>query len=549
MKTVNRLFVSAIALSAAILGCGEALAAPGDLYAGGTSDNVVYKFTPAGSRSTFATGLFADSVAFDTQGNLFISDTTNKQILKITPGGTVTVFASGQNGENFVPGGLAFDSAGNLYAASTSNGFIYKYTPAGTRSTFASGINGPFGLAFDGAGNLFVTELNTNSILKFTPSGIGPTTFATGFTVPLGITFDASGALYEADFGTGRVLKVSSTGTKTPFAVSLIQPRQLAFDPNGNLFVVTVGDQEIVKIAPNGTQTVFATSVKAGGLAFEPALTPPPSPTPTPTPAGHLLNIATRLDVLTNDRVLIGGFIITGNAPKKVLVRAIGPSLSGFGIAGALADPTLELHNPDGSVITNDNWKINDATGQSQEAEVRATTIPPSNDFESAIVATLAPGAYSAIVSGKGGGTGIGLVEAYDLDQTAPSTFANIATRGFVDTGDNVMIGGFIIGPNSSANAKIVIRAIGPSLTSAGVPGALQDPTLELRDANGTKRDVNDNWQDDADAAEIRAVNLDPKDARESALLRVLPPGGYTAIVSGSGNTTGVGLVEVYDLQ
>ncbi len=268
-----------------------------------------------------------------------------------------------------------------------------------------------------------------------------------------------------------------------------------------------------------------------------------------PVAPSQLLNIATRMRVLDNDNVLIGGFILTGNAPKKVLLRAIGPSLTSFGVTEALADPTLELHKPDGTVVTNDNWKINDATGQSQEAEIRATTIPPSNDLESAILATLPPGAYTAIVSGKSGGTGIGLVEAYDLDQSAVAQFGNIATRGFVDTGNNVMIGGFILGPSNAGNSKVVVRGIGPSLTAAGVPGALQDPTLELHDGNGVKIAFNDNWQDDAGAAEVKANQLDPKDPRESALLRVLPPGAYSAIVAGSGNTTGVGLVEVYSLQ
>ena len=146
-----------------------------------------------------------------------------------------------------------------------------------------------------------------------------------------------------------------------------------------------------------------------------------------------LLNISTRLRVLTGDNVLIGGFIVTGTESKKVIVRAIGPSLGAFGVGGALADPTLELHEPDGTIVTNDNWK------DTQEAEIISTTIQPTNDLESAIVATLAPGAYTAIVSGKNGGTGVGLVEAYDLDQTAASQLANVSTRGFVDTGNNVM--------------------------------------------------------------------------------------------------------------
>ena len=166
------------------------------------------------------------------------------------------------------------------------------------------------------------------------------------------------------------------------------------------------------------------------------------TPATGPSPA-QLQNISTRLNVLNNDNALIGGFIVTGSAPKKVLLRAIGPSL---GVAGALRNPTLELHFPNVRIVSNDNWKINDQTGQSQEAAIRATTIPPPNDFESATLQTLAPGAYTAIVRGNSGGT-LGLIDAYDLDQAAPSKLANISTRGFVQTGNNVMIGGFIVGP------------------------------------------------------------------------------------------------------
>ena len=203
-------------------------------------------------------------------------------------------------------------------------------------------------------------------------------------------------------------------------------------------------------------------------------------------PQPTLLNISTRLDVQTGDNVLIGGFIITGTLPKKVIIRAIGPSLAKAGVSGALADTVLELHKPDGTIVTNDNWK------DTQEADIIATTVPPTNDLESAIVATLDPGNYTAIVSGKNAGTGVALIEAYDLDSTADSELANISTRGFVETGDNVMIGGFIVGGSTSS---LALRAIGPSLTAAGVAGALVDPFLELHDSNGTVLDSNDNWK------------------------------------------------------
>jgi hypothetical protein len=260
------------------------------------------------------------------------------------------------------------------------------------------------------------------------------------------------------------------------------------------------------------------------------------------TVSSQLLNISTRLNVLTGDNVLIGGFIITGTTPKQVIVRAIGPSLGAFGVVGALADPVLELHLPDSSVVTNDNWR------STQEQEIIDSNLAPTDDLESAILATLPPGSYTAIVSGNNGGTGVGLVEAYDLDQAA-GQLANISTRGFVDTDDNVMIGGFIVGGGSDGiTATVLVRAIGPSLTDFGVPGALQDPTLELHDGSGNTLMANDNWKDDQEAA-IAATTLQPTNDLESAILATLPTGAYTAIVRGQNNTTGVGLVEAYNLQ
>ncbi len=210
-------------------------------------------------------------------------------------------------------------------------------------------------------------------------------------------------------------------------------------------------------------------------------------------------------------------------------------------MAGALADPIIELHNPDGSIVTNDNWRTD------QEAEIIATTIPPTNDLESAIVATLDPGLYTAIVSGKNGSTGVGLVEIYDLDLAAKSKLANLSTRGFVDTNDNVMIGGFIMGGNGQANGRAVIRAIGPSLAAFGISNALQDPVLELHDANGSTLMVNDDWQS-SQQAEIEAIGLAPTDTRESAMVLPLPDGNYTAIVRGKNNTIGVAVVESYSI-
>jgi plastocyanin len=268
--------------------------------------------------------------------------------------------------------------------------------------------------------------------------------------------------------------------------------------------------------------------------------------------AAQPLNISTRLRVQTGENVMIGGFIITGSVPKKVIIRAIGPSLADAGVQDPLADPTLELHDANSTLDTNDNWKTR-SDGTSQQAEIEATTVPPKNDLESAILRTLPANnaAYTVIVSGKNGGTGVGVVEVYDLDQPADSRLANISTRGLVQTGGNVMIGGFILG-GGSGNMNVIVRAIGPSLTAAGIKGALADPTLELRDGNGALMRSNNDWKTRPDGssqqAEIEATGVAPKNDLESAIAANLPPGTYTAIVAGTNSTTGVGVVEVYRL-
>lgn len=260
-------------------------------------------------------------------------------------------------------------------------------------------------------------------------------------------------------------------------------------------------------------------------------------------PLNRLLNISTRLRVQTGDNVLIGGFIIDGTDPKEVIVRAIGPSLGNFGVADPLANPILELHYPDGTtVVTNNNWR------DDQEAEIMATGLAPSDNLESAIVATLDPGPYTAIVRGVNGGTGVGLVETYDLDQSADSALANISTRGLVETGDNVMIGGIIVGPDQAAEGSILLRAIGPSLSDFGIANPLADPALELRDGNGALIVSNDNWKSTQGTA-IEETGLQPSDDLESAILATLAAGSYTAIMSGVGDTTGIGLVEAYHLD
>jgi hypothetical protein len=255
----------------------------------------------------------------------------------------------------------------------------------------------------------------------------------------------------------------------------------------------------------------------------------------------QLLNISTRLTVGGDHGVGIGGFIVTGSAPKKVIVRAIGPSLAGAGLANILPDPVLELHggSADSLISTNDNWRDDAASA----AELTAAGLAPANDNESAIVVTLPPGQYTAVIRGKDGSAGVALVEIYDGDLVADSELANISTLGFVGAADDVLIGGFVVGTRS---ANVVVRALGPSLAQSGVANPIADPTLEVHDSNGSITG-NDDWQTGPNRNSIPA-SLQPLESREAAISTTLAPGNYTAVVREKAGATGVALVEVYNL-
>ena len=256
----------------------------------------------------------------------------------------------------------------------------------------------------------------------------------------------------------------------------------------------------------------------------------------------NFLNISTRARVQTGDRVEIGGFIISGNAPKRVVIRGLGPSLTARGVANALQDPILTLNDVNSApIVESDNWR------ESQDqAAIEGSSLAPTDDRESAIIVTLNPGAYTAVLRGKNDEQGVGLVEIYDVDGLSTPRLGNISTRAFVGQGDDVMIGGFIAASSTGGNASGVVRALGPSLSGRGVTGALQDPTIELVDANGNPLDFNDNWRDSDGRAQIQSSGFAPTDDREAVVVGSFPPGLYTAIVRGKGET-GVGLVEIYN--
>ncbi len=425
-------------------------------------------------------------------------------IFKYTPGSGLSALVTFTGPDGLEPTAeLIQGTDGNFYGTTryggsrpnpNAAGTVFRLTPAGVLTTLVNfdGANGndPRAALLQGRdGNFYGTTSSGGSgylgtVFKMTPAGV----LTTIFNFP----GDGSKGAY-------------------PYA-ALIQ------GTNGDFYGTTILG------GSGGRGTVFRLNIS-----------------PNNVPEKTLGNIATRLRVGTGDNALIGGFIVTGTQAKKVIVRGIGPSLAGFGVQGALANPTLELRDGSGMLIAaNDNWK------DTQQAAIEATGVAPKNDLESAIVATLPANnsAYTAILRGKDNSTGIGVVEAYDLETTVDSQLGNISSRGFVDTGDNVLFGGFIVGPNT----KVGVRAIGPSLGKFGIANPLQDPTLELHDGNGALINSNDNWKSSQEA-EIRAAGLAPSDDREAALIQTLAAGSYTAIVKGVGNTTGIGVVEAYKLQ
>ena len=368
---------------------------PGDLYETDLASGTVFKFAPDGTQSSFASGLSAPvGVAFDGKGNTFIGDAGGGAIVKIAPDGSQSAFATIPEG----PTGLAFDVSGNLFAAVFNSGVVLKFAPDGTQTTFASGLTNATGLAFDQDGNLLAADFGGGAIYKITASGV-KSTFASGLGAPGGLVFDRSGNLFAADNLDGTIYKFSPDGTRSTFASGVAGAAGLVFDNGGNLFVASNVDGTISKFTPAGTQSTFASGLaQATFLAFEPV-------------PEKLLNVSARAFVQTGDNVLIGGFIVGGSSllNNLVVIRAIGPSLSQAGVANPLPDPTLELRDASGAIIaSNDNWQ------DTQEAQIVASGLAPTDTHESVILTRLPAGEYTAIVRSADVTTGIALVEVYN---------------------------------------------------------------------------------------------------------------------------------------
>ena len=424
----------------------------------------------------------------------------------------------------------------------TDNPF-YNTASGNNRAIWALGLRNPFTFAFQpGTTRMFINDVGESAYeeindgiagsnygwpgtegptsnpafrgpIHFYGHGIGCAIVGGAFYNPSVPQFPSSyrGKYFFADLCGGWIhIFDPASGTATGFATGISSPVDLHVGPDGALYYLAQG---------------------SGGQVFRVRALP-----------AQALNISGRARVETGQGVAIGGFIVKGTAPKRVGVRALGPSLVNFGISGPLADPVIQLNRGDGSlVMANDNWK------NTQQAAITGAGLAPSNDKEAALIATLPAGNYSAVVSGKNGGTGVTLAEVYDLDQSADSRLANISTRAQVGTGTDVLIGGFVTG-NKIGATPVAIRALGPSLQQFGVANFLPDPWLALYDANGTVLTSSDNWQNHpAQAALITRYGLAPPNALESAIAISLAPGRYTAVVTGKNNQTGIGLIEIYD--
>jgi sugar lactone lactonase YvrE len=529
--------------------------------AGGTEGSV----DGAGSAARFKQ---PHGVAVDSTGNIYVADHGNQTIRKITPLGVVTTVAGSPgiagdaNGNGTAarfngPNAVAIDPGNNVIVADTSNQLIRRITPTGDVTTLAgqSGVRG----SADGSGT------------------------AAQFHSPLGVAVDAAGYTYVAEWN-HTIRKISPTGVVTTVAglagtpgaadgtvpaARFSFPTNTAVDSEGNLFVTDLGNQTIRKITPAGVVTTLAglTGVigNADGIGSRVRFTNPDGIVSDlegfiyvgdnhairiggPNSISQLLNISTRGQVKTDNEVLIGGFIVRSPVATKVVVRALGPSLSGAGIPGALQDPTLELYDVNGKILAiNDNWK-----GAFNAGQIIASGLAPTHDLESAVLITLDPeGSYTAVVRGKDGQPGIGLVEVYDLSASMDALLANISTRGLVGAGDDVLIGGFIVGgPNGleTGPCRIIVRALGPSLDQFAIGTPLPNPFLKIYDANGVLVRANDNWKDSQEN-EIRESGLPPANDLESAAIGALAAGNYTAVVSDTGSQSGIALVEVYNLQ
>jgi uncharacterized delta-60 repeat protein len=528
-------------------------------------------FAPLLTRYSSSTGTFTHSSfpGWSTVNNIYLGRITSYQnfvfvtdeatyggeprgIVRFdTSNGTAVRFASNTQFRSLTVG-----MDGNLYAVRDSAQAVAVYDPV--TLDFVRDIPFPapviatgfMSMAVDQNSRLYLFAGQGN-LYRLDSSGAVEASQATSFHSVTDIEIDESGRLIMSEMG-GRVI-VGDTSLSNGFTSFLSEPN---YDQSSWPSFVSFARPHSFppRVTPSPTPpapspTPTATATATATATSTPTATPTPTSTPGPTP-GLVANIATRLSIGTGDDVLIQGFIVQGPAgsTKKVMVRVLGPFLAQFGMADALANPTLEIHDAtNATVATNNDWKVTQIEGLitgDQSAEISASQLAPDDDLESAIIANLPPGNYTAVVRGLGNTTGTGIVDVYDISAGSPARLVNVATRGLIQPGDKLMIAGFII---HNAPVKAVIRAIGPSLITFGITNALPDTTLQLRDENGGIVLENDNWRtNEQQAQELQNIGLQPSNDLEAALIATIPPGQYTAQVRGKDEATGIGVVEIY---
>lgn len=528
-------------------------------------------------------GVAVDPVSHD----LYVAERGNNRIQRITSNGVFVAkwgVLGTEPGQFYAPVGVATDATGHVYVTDYGNERVQKFrvlsatdvrhvTSWGGAGTKIGQFSGPFGITRDPAGNIWVADTRNHRLQKFDPNGgfLGAYgTFGPGngqFLTPSWVAFDRTGAYYVTetnsdpqnpaapDIQNQRVQKFSATGTFLMKWGNLGEsggqfrfPLSIVIDPTDHAYVSDYYNTRVQK---------FNLAAAPGAPTGPP---PPPPPPPTAASAARFVNLSSRLSTVDGDdtRAFIAGFVVSGTAPKQMLIRAIGPGLAGFGVGGAVANPRLSVFSGGQIVAANDDW-IDTPALQAAATRVGAFNLAAGSG-DAAMLVTLPPGAYSAQV-GTNGGQGVALVEVYDVESAQTTArLINLSTRGFVGTDDAVLVAGFVV--SGTTPKRVLVRGVGPALGGFGVTGALTDSVLRIH-SGSTVVAQNDNWETTqlvaggpvpAAAVEIAASARTagafalPPGGRDAALVVTLPPGIYSAIVSGAGNSIGAGLVEVYEL-